>query len=372
MKTLIYWALSGIGGIQRFNALLTRALLDLGIETSALIPSSLNLRDIEDYHGVEIKDARIIKYGTTNCKGAYCNLINNIQGNIALAGIAGSYDLVFIDTLFLYPASNILIKKLNYIYYIHGAIMTNKPRPVLTFKPHRLLLHALLSALSNYRILSARDRVYANSLFTAMLSKDALGYMPKILYPPVDINRVIKYAGDKEPIVSMLARFGSAKGWDFAITIFSEALRKCGINDARLYLMGSVGDMVEARYVKHLLELSRRLGIANRVKVLINPGGINDVYKVLSRSMVFIHVRPNEPFGIVVVEAMAAGAVPIVHKSGGPWFDIISMGKYGYGYSNKEEAVEALCKVLTSDREFNRLSNLVRERAGGGFLIREV
>jgi len=42
------------------------------------------------------------------------------------------------------------------------------------------------------------------------------------------------------------------------------------------------------------------------------------VYHVLGRSAAFIHVRPHEPFGIVVAEAMAAGAVPIVHKSGGP------------------------------------------------------
>ncbi len=252
-----------------------------------------------------------------------------------------NYDLVFIDTLSLYPANNVLIKKLNYIYYIHGAIMTNKPRPVLTFKPHRLFLHALLNALSDYRILHARDRVYANSLFTALLSRDALGYVPGVLYPPVDVNRVARYLSDKEPIVTMLARFGSAKGWDFALTVFSEVVHKCNIHDAKFYLMGSVGSIIETRYVKYLLEMSRSLGIADRVRVLVNPR-INDVYKVLNKSMAFIHIRPNEPFGIVVVEAMAASAVPIVHKSGGPWFDIIGMGgRYGYGYSSKEEAVDA-------------------------------
>ncbi|MFZ8838408.1 MAG: hypothetical protein ACO2PM_05620 [Pyrobaculum sp.] len=49
----------------------------------------------------------------------------------------------------------------------------------------------------------------------------------------------------------------------------------------------------------------------------MNPS-IDTVYHVLGRSVAFIHVRPHEPFGIVVAEAVAAGAVPIVHKSGVP------------------------------------------------------
>jgi len=44
---------------------------------------------------------------------------------------------------------------------------------------------------------------------------------------------------------------------------------------------------------------------------MINPS-IDTVYRVLGRFTVFIHVRPYEPFEIVVAEAMAAGAIPIV------------------------------------------------------------
>ena len=40
----------------------------------------------------------------------------------------------------------------------------------------------------------------------------------------------------------------------------------------------------------------------------------------------------------------------------------MGMGRYGYGYSSREEAVEVLCRVLTSDREFNRMNRLVMER----------
>jgi hypothetical protein len=46
--------------------------------------------------------------------------------------IINNYDLIFIDTPFISPAGNALLKRLNYIYYLHGAVVTKKPKPVLT------------------------------------------------------------------------------------------------------------------------------------------------------------------------------------------------------------------------------------------------
>jgi glycogen synthase len=77
----------------------------------------------------------------------------------------------------------------------------------------------------------------------------------------------------------------------------------------------------------------------------LNPS-IDTVYHVLGRSAAFIHVRPHEPFGIVVAEAMVAGAVPIVHKLGGPWIGIVRLGRYGLGFDAEEEAVTSICRTL--------------------------
>ena len=68
----------------------------------------------------------------------------------------------------------------------------------------------------------------------------------------------------------------------------------------------------------------------------------------------------GEHFGIAVVEAMAAGLVPVVHMSGGPWNDIIYHGKYGYGYHSLEEAVDAVQRAL---KNYKRLMPLVVSRA---------
>jgi glycosyltransferase involved in cell wall biosynthesis len=240
--------------------------------------------------------------------------------------------------------------------------MTSKPRPVFTLKPHRLFLHGLLSLGSRYDILTRRaTRVYANSLFTAYLTENVLGVRPGVLYPPIDTELIRKYAmSNKEPIVSMLARFSSSKGQDFVIEAFSKAVSICDNEEGlELVLMGAADDLASLSYVKHLMKLSRELGISRRVRFMINPS-IDTVYRVLGRSTAFIHVRPYEPFGIVVAEAMAAGAIPIVHKSGGPWIDIVKMGRYGLGFSNEEEAALGMCRAMEIAKE---LRDAVMERA---------
>ncbi|MDQ6864922.1 MAG: glycosyltransferase [Thermoproteota archaeon] len=50
---------------------------------------------------------------------------------------------------------------------------------------------------------------------------------------------------------------------------------------------------------------------------------------------------PNEHFGIAVVEAMAAGCLPVVHASSGP-MEIVANGLYGLIYKDKAELPELL------------------------------
>ncbi|QGR19743.1 glycosyltransferase [Stygiolobus azoricus] len=80
---------------------------------------------------------------------------------------------------------------------------------------------------------------------------------------------------------------------------------------------------------------------------------------MLCKAKVIFHAKVEEPFGIAIVEGMSAGAVPVVHKSGGSWTDIIEEGKYGYGYLTEEEAVEFLYQALNNES----LRKEVKERA---------
>ena len=346
MKVLVYWSLGAIGGVQRFEVLLTKALYELGLDVTALIPSKVDLDRVGKYHGVEVsylKNLKVIKYKTVNCINQYCNLLDSFIGAGVLNEVVRKYDVVFLDTLLLRPFH----ADVDIVYYLHGAVTSLKPRPLLVFKPHRFFLFATAELGSAYHVLQRkRTYIYANSFFTAYLTEKTTCLKLGVLYPPVDMERISRYvSGNREPVVAMLARFSASKGHVFVVKAFRDAVSHCGGSGLRLVLMGAAEDVTSMLYVKHLMTMARGLGIHRRVSFVLNPS-IDTVYHVLGRSVAFIHVRPHEPFGIVVAEAMAADAVPIVHKSGGPWIGIVRLGRYGLGFDAEEEAVTSICRAL--------------------------
>jgi glycosyltransferase involved in cell wall biosynthesis len=61
---------------------------------------------------------------------------------------------------------------------------------------------------------------------------------------------------------------------------------------------------------------------------------------------------------------MAAGLIPVVHRSGGPWTDIVEFGNYGFGFSSLEEA-GSIIENLThlSEGELRGIRKRIAERA---------
>jgi hypothetical protein len=183
-----------------------RRRASLGLDVTVLMPSNVDLNALRRYHGVdfgELRNIRVVRYGVVDCHNQYCSLLNSFVGNNVLNELARYHDLLFLDTLFLRPFR----AGTRIVFYLHGAIMTSKPRSVFTLKLHRLFLHGLLSLGSRYDVLTRKTTcVYANSLFTACLTENALGVKSGVLYPPIDAELMRKYAvSNKEPIVSMLA-----------------------------------------------------------------------------------------------------------------------------------------------------------------------
>ena len=86
--------------------------------------------------------------------------------------------------------------------------------------------------------------------------------------------------------------------------------------------------------------------------------------KILSRAKIYLHPTKKEHFGISIIEAMASGLIPIVHKSGGPWEDILEkkQGLYGYTYENVEEATSLILYVLNQGFKEDEMIK-IRKRA---------
>lgn len=110
-----------------------------------------------------------------------------------------------------------------------------------------------------------------------------------------------------QPHIVAMGRFVHKKGFDDLLRAF--AVLELPNRQPRLTL---AGDGPEA---EQLHRLSRELGIADRVEF---PGWIEDVTAFLDPADLFVLPSRDEPFGIVVLEAMARNAAIVSTRTKGP------------------------------------------------------
>ena len=169
------------------------------------------------------------------------------------------------------------------------------------------------------------NKVIFNSQFTL----NHTGYIPlsksAILYPPVDVAKF--KPGPKQNLILSVGRFDNilnAKKQDVLIKAFKQLVDKGHLQNWKLVLAGgSVQAPPKNRYLHHL----RRLAQNYPIEFVIKPD-FASIKKLYSSAKIFWHAagyqvdanrhpEATEHFGIVVVEAMASGAVPLVVCQGG-------------------------------------------------------
>jgi glycosyltransferase involved in cell wall biosynthesis len=102
----------------------------------------------------------------------------------------------------------------------------------------------------------------------------------------------------------------------------------------------------------------RSRGLSNRVHLL---GNVNDVPYYLKQATLFIHTALYEPFGLVLLEAMASG-LPIVSLDGKGNRDIVLNGKNGFllQKNDPELFVKAILDLLNDREKYQSISNYAR------------
>jgi glycosyltransferase involved in cell wall biosynthesis len=134
------------------------------------------------------------------------------------------------------------------------------------------------------------------------------------------------------------------------------------VADARLIIIGDASTPSSLRYYQYVENLAGRFG--GRVQLLRSVPR-SKIDEALRRCRVFLHATINEHWGIAVAEAMARGLPVVVHRSGGAWSDLAGFGEFGVGYSNAEEAAEAVAKLLTDGRAWSLFSQRSLARISG-------
>ncbi|WP_288008049.1 glycosyltransferase, partial [Thermofilum sp.] len=162
-----------------------------------------------------------------------------------------------------------------------------------------------------------------------------------LLNPPVasrKINEKLRTSSlEKENLVVYIGRFEIEKRFMEILYALAYLRKKMNIKAS---LIGFTRDE------KLIFETVKQLKLENKIEVLVNANRETLIDRLL-KAKVIIHPAPHEPFGIAVVEGMAAGCIPIVKRGvNGPWLEIIEKGKYGLGFNYVEELTNLIENAL--------------------------
>lgn len=203
------------------------------------------------------------------------------------------------------------------------------------------------------------DLIIYNSKFTKMNSQTNWPIKSKVIYPPVDTNK-IKLLKKKKYILSVGRFFGYLKDkkQEILIKAFKDLFKSGKLNGWSLHLVGSAGKGDES-YMKNLKSMAKGLPI----NFYPNLSYI-DLVKLYGESSIYWHAagfKENDPikmehFGIATVEAMAGGCVPIVINAGGQT-EIVVHKKNGYLWNTIKELVNFTEYVIRNNQIFRKLSN---------------
>ncbi|WCJ19918.1 GDP-Man:Man(3)GlcNAc(2)-PP-Dol alpha-1 2-mannosyltransferase [Euphorbia peplus] len=175
----------------------------------------------------------------------------------------------------------------------------------------------------------------------------------KRVYPPCDTSRLQAFPLERSaetPIFISVAQFRPEKAHALQLEAFSVAIRKLDSDMPRpkLQFVGSCRNKSDDERLQKLQEKAIELKVDGDVEFHKNVM-YRDLMQLLGGAIAGLHSMIDEHFGIVVVEYMAAGAIPIAHNSAGPKMDIVleeDGQQTGFLAQNVEEYAEAMLKVL--------------------------
>lgn len=139
--------------------------------------------------------------------------------------------------------------------------------------------------------------------------------------------------------------FDPAKGQDIAILTMPKILKI--YPKAKLHLWGDKA----GKYKKKLIRLVEKLNLQNHI---IFHGYETDANKIYSNMHVLLMCSRCEGFGRVTIEAMQRG-IPVLGYNSGGTSELVKDGINGFLFSNLEECIDGLKKILYSEEIFNKI-----------------
>jgi len=206
------------------------------------------------------------------------------------------------------------------------------------------------------------DNIVTNSKFTAQTLKECTGSRITIINPLVSLDA---FAGAPEK-----------QNGTNDVVVYSTFLPEHGIDhlqsvpriasetpNASFLIIGPATEAAKGT-ISRFEKTVAKMHAENNIHIQTRSSR-EEYVEAVRNAKVFLRTLPHEPFGMSVVEAMAAGCVPVVPRDGGPWFDILEEkeGVYGFSYDSISEAAEKIRMVLENDELRTEVSARARRRA---------
>ncbi len=164
---------------------------------------------------------------------------------------------------------------------------------------------------------------------------------------------------DGAPLLVCAARLRIEKGINFLIAALPAVL--AAHPQTRLVVAGEGGLQNE------LQAQAEGLGVSHAVQLL---GYRDDAIRLIGCADVFVLPSPAEPFGLVLIEAMAQGIVPVATRAGGP-LEIIEDGISGRLAvpGNAQDLAAALIDLLSHREKRDSMGRSALERFNQNFTV---
>ena len=144
---------------------------------------------------------------------------------------------------------------------------------------------------------------------------------------------------NKEFIILFVGNVNPEKG----VHVLLEAINKSKLENIKIIFNGGLPDYFESIFNNHVQILKHR-----NISIIVNPGEPSQNYGAAS---IFVLPSVHESFGLVVLEAMAAGLPVIVSDMVGAK-DCVKEGVNGYVFSSgNSDELSIILKKLYSNKE---------------------
>jgi glycosyltransferase involved in cell wall biosynthesis len=217
---------------------------------------------------------------------------------------------------------------------------------------------------AKYENLMKNSLVLTNSQYCRKAIWGAFNIDAKILYPPVDVetfNDIALKSGQREDLILVISRIAPDKQIENAIEL-ARIMRDRRIGKAMI-IVGNL-HYYDYDYYQEIKKMIATYDLSNYVSLQTNIS-FSKLIKLMQLAKVYFHPRIDEHFGISIVEAMAAGLVPIVSNIGGHTEFVPSK----YHFHTLHHAADLIALAFeTTDSERRVISNSVSKFSNKNYI----